>query len=72
MLFLMELMKKTFMISGMHCNSCAMMIEQELEDKVNKINVNFASEKAEIDFDEKKISEKEIKNEIKKLGYDIK
>lgn len=54
----------------MHCNSCAMLIEKELEDKVNSIKVNYSNEKAEIDFDEDKISEKEIKETIKKLGYE--
>ena len=56
----------------MHCNSCAMGIEHEIEDRVNRINVDFASERAEIDFDPEKITEKEIKKEIEKLGYKIK
>lgn len=64
--------KKTFSIKGMHCNSCAMAIELELEDKVEKINVNYAREKAEVEFDSKKISEKEIITIIKKLGYEAK
>ncbi len=55
----------------MHCNSCAMLIEKELEGKVNSIKVSYSDEKAEIDFDENKISEHEIKEAIKKLGYDI-
>jgi len=63
-------MKKTFVIKGMHCNSCANNIEQELKDKVNSINVSFAREKAEIDFDENKISEKEITEIINKMGYE--
>lgn len=51
-----------------------MLIENELKDKsgVKKVSVSYASEKAEIDFDEKKISEKKIKEIIKKLGYDAK
>ena len=65
-------MKKIFHISGMHCNSCAMVIELELEPRVNKISVDYASEKAEIDFDEKKISEKKIAEIITKLGYKVK
>ncbi|VVB83096.1 putative copper-exporting P-type ATPase A [uncultured archaeon] len=65
-------MKKTFQIKGMHCNSCATLIEKELEDKVNSIKVSYANEKAEIEFDENKISKEEIEKSIKKLGYDIK
>ncbi|MEK6913431.1 MAG: sulfite exporter TauE/SafE family protein [Nanoarchaeota archaeon] len=64
-------MKKEFSIKGMHCNSCSMLIENELKSKVRDIKVSYANEKAEIDFDENKISEEEIKKIIKKLGYSI-
>lgn len=57
-------------IKGMSCNSCSQKIEDELKDKVNKIEVNFAKGQAEIDFNPEKISEKEIIETIKKLGYD--
>lgn len=62
-------MKKVFKIKGMHCNSCAQRIEDKLKDKVNKVSVNFAKEKAEVDFDEDKISEKEIKKLVAQEGY---
>lgn len=61
--------KKIFKIKGMHCNSCSNLIENSLKDKVNHVSVSFSKEVAKIDFDEDKISEKEIKNIIKKLGY---
>lgn len=53
----------------MHCNSCAMLTENELKDKVNNISVSYAKGEAEIDFDENKISEREIIETIKRLGY---
>ncbi|OGJ20262.1 hypothetical protein A3K73_08325 [Candidatus Pacearchaeota archaeon RBG_13_36_9] len=62
-------MKQTFSIEGMHCNSCCMLIENELKGKVNSIKASFKEGKAEIDFDPKKISEEEIKEKIEKLGY---
>lgn len=64
-------MKKIFQIKGMHCNSCATLIEKELKDKVESIKVSYSNESAEINFNENKISEKEIEDSIKKLGYDI-
>ncbi|MDO8622943.1 MAG: sulfite exporter TauE/SafE family protein [archaeon] len=64
-------MKKIFRIKGMHCNSCAMLIEEKLKDKVNHISVSYSKSQAEIDFDENKISEKEIKEIIKKCGYEF-
>jgi Cu+-exporting ATPase len=67
-------MKKIYKIEGMHCNSCATAIELELEDKpgIKKAKADFTGEKAEVEFDENKISEKEIKTIIKKLGYNAK
>lgn len=54
----------------MHCNSCAQLIERSLKNKVNSVNVSYAKERAEVDFDESKIGEKEIQNLIAKEGYE--
>lgn len=56
-------------IEGMHCSSCSRLIESELQDKVKSISVNPDTNKAVIEFDEKKISEQQIKNIITELGY---
>ncbi|MEK7562314.1 MAG: heavy metal-associated domain-containing protein [Patescibacteria group bacterium] len=58
-------------ISGMHCNSCAKIIETTLEEKegVSSISVNYDSKKAFLEFDEQKINFDEIKSEIETLGY---
>lgn len=52
----------------MHCSSCSKLIESELQDKGVKAQVQ-ESGKAIIEFDEKKISEQQIKNVITELGY---
>lgn len=65
-------MKKIILkIEGMHCGSCVMNIEGELEDTegIKKSKVNFAAEKAEIEYDEKKIDSKKIQSIIADLGY---
>ncbi len=67
-------MKKiTFPIAGMDCASCARNIEKNLlkEKGVEKASVNFASEKAQIEFDEKKIDEKGIIRAVEKSGYKV-
>jgi len=66
----MKSMKRIFKIKGMTCNSCAMLIEKSLKDKVNSVSASFSKEETEVDFDENKISEKEIIKEIEKLGYE--
>lgn len=60
--------KLNLTIKGMHCASCSKLIQSELEDKGIKAQVQ-ESGKASIEFDEKKISEQQIKDIIKKLGY---
>ncbi|MBU2025191.1 MAG: heavy metal translocating P-type ATPase [Patescibacteria group bacterium] len=58
-------------IQGMHCASCAATIENNLKKQkgVFSASVNFASEKAVIEFNRGKINQKEIQVIIKKLGY---
>lgn len=62
---------KTFKVGGMHCTSCALMIESDLEDAGVKAHCNYAKETLEVEFDEKKVSEKEISEVVAKSGYQI-
>ena len=58
-------------ISGMHCTSCAMNIDGELEDTegIKSSNTNYAKQVTEIEYDEKKINDKKIIEIIKNVGY---
>lgn len=57
----------------MHCVSCSQIIENRLKkvEGIEDINVSYATEKAEVDFDETKISENKIYEEIEKSGYKV-
>lgn len=61
-------------IFGMHCTSCAMNIDGELEDTegVKEAKTNYAKQQTEVTFDPEKISPDKIINIIKKLddSYD--
>jgi len=59
---------------GMHCASCSAIIENALEkeDGITSVSVNFASEKASIEFNKTIIRLEEIQGIIKKLGYEAK
>lgn len=63
--------KIVYKISGMHCKSCEILIEDKLKEleNIKKINVDCNKEVAEIFFDSEKPDEKEIKKAIEKLGY---
>src|SRR3989338_1872382 len=58
-------------VSGMHCASCANTIEKKLSKQPGVINarVNFANEKAIVEYDSSKINEKSIADAINKTGY---
>jgi copper chaperone CopZ len=63
--------KKIFKISGMHCTSCAMNIDGELEDTdgIKESNTSYAKSQTEVEFDPEKISDKVITEIIRKVGY---
>lgn len=58
-------------IKGIHCKSCKILIETEIDALagVNKVAVNHQTGAAEIEFDDKKITKEKIFAEIKKLNY---
>ncbi|MDP1728867.1 MAG: heavy metal translocating P-type ATPase, partial [archaeon] len=57
-------------ITGMHCQSCVTLISKKLQKEagVKYSNVNFATEKASVEFDETISSESKIISAIKSLG----
>ena len=54
--------KKKFKINGMHCSSCAMNIDFDLEDVdgIKSVKTNYARQECEVEFDEKKINDQRI------------
>ncbi len=65
--------KKSYHVKGMHCASCSTIIVKKLKKipGVESCEVNFATEKANISFDDKKVSNEDMNNEINKLGYSL-
>jgi len=65
------LKKETIFISGMDCAACALNIERKLKktEGVLSANVNFATNKATVEFDETKIIFSNLKSVITSLGY---
>ncbi|MDP3982570.1 MAG: heavy metal translocating P-type ATPase [bacterium] len=58
-------------LSGMHCSSCAGLIERSLKKVpgVKEANVNFAAEKASILLDESVSPKQKLVDAVKKTGY---
>ncbi|MFA6048834.1 MAG: heavy metal translocating P-type ATPase [Candidatus Micrarchaeia archaeon] len=67
----MKTTKIVLSINGMHCASCATLINRKLSriPGVSSANVNYSAGKATVDFDEKQAGEKQILETVKSLGY---
>lgn len=68
------MVKKKFKIADMHCSSCALTIDMDLEDLagVNKVQTSYAASITEVDFDPNKVTDQHIVESIKKSGYTAK
>ncbi|MCJ7817195.1 MAG: heavy metal translocating P-type ATPase [Candidatus Aenigmarchaeota archaeon] len=64
--------KAVIKISGMHCAACALNIEKSLKKNkgILSASVNYASEKAYVDFDPSLTSLEKIQKTIKDTGYE--
>lgn len=61
-------MKKVYKIEGMHCASCASMIELDLEDEGIRASCSYADCSLAVDGDHDK---KKVLEIVKKSGYKI-
>lgn len=65
------LVKAKLKIAGMHCSSCAMNIDFDLEDLegVSLVKTNYARAETDIEFDSEKLQLNKILDQIEKTGY---
>jgi len=65
--------KITIGVSGMHCASCAKIIENKLnkEDSIKEISVNPLTEQAEISYNPETFNQEDISKKVKDLGYSL-
>jgi Cu+-exporting ATPase len=65
--------KASIEIIGMHCASCAVAIEDSLNklEGVSKAAVNFATEKAYVEYDPAKVRPQDLEQAIKAAGYGV-
>ncbi len=59
-------------LGGMHCASCAMLIEDELEelDGVHMASASYPRQRAEVSFDDRRIGSAAILETVGRLGYE--
>lgn len=63
--------KKSFPIIGMHCASCAKLIERSLSKVPGVIScaVNYGSESATVELEENKVTDKNLGKVVEDIGY---
>lgn len=63
----------TYRVKGMHCASCAAIIEKTLKksDGVSSVEVNYGTETATIAHDDSKITSQDLSKKIEPLGYSL-
>lgn len=64
--------KQKLMVQGMHCGSCAMNIDDELEELVGveRSKTSYRKQRTEVEFDESVVGLDDIRKAIRSLGYD--
>lgn len=63
--------EKSFKIEGMTCAACVRAVERAVKklDGIDEANVNLATEKMVVKYDEEKLSESKIVETVVKSGY---
>ncbi len=64
---------QTYKVKGMHCASCASIIEKTFKktDGVHSVEVNYGTETAKLAYDETKTNPHHLSEKIEKLGYTL-
>jgi len=65
--------QKTYRIKGMHCASCAGIIEKTFKkiEGVENAEANYATEAVKVSFDETKITPENLSKKIEPYGYSL-
>ena len=62
---------RSYFVKGMHCASCAAIISKKLSkvEGIKEVNVNLATEKAKLEFENDALSIEAVNDVISKYGY---
>ncbi len=69
-----KIVKTKLKIEGMHCSSCAMNIDMDLEDLegIKEASTSYAKQVSEVEYDEEDVKIEDIVKSIEKTGYKAK
>lgn len=61
--------KKSYKVLGMHCTSCPLVIESDLEDAGVKASCNYARQTLDVEYDEARVTKETIEKVVTTAGY---
>ncbi|RJP45987.1 MAG: hypothetical protein C4584_02360 [Armatimonadetes bacterium] len=66
-----KIIKKKYKVLDMHCSSCALLIDMELEDVagIKSSSVSYPKQEAQVEFDGDEVKEEEIVKKVEDIGY---
>lgn len=65
------MIKKSYKVTGMHCPSCPLVIESDLEDAGVKASCNYARQTLDVEYDESCVSDEKITEVVRASGYGL-
>ncbi|MDP1721920.1 MAG: heavy-metal-associated domain-containing protein [Candidatus Gottesmanbacteria bacterium] len=65
------MIKKSYNVIGMHCTSCPLIIESDLEDIGVKSSCSYARQTLDVEFDDSRIAEGKISDVVRSSGYEL-
>lgn len=63
--------KKLYKVKGMHCTSCPLVIESDLEDAGITAKCNYARATLEVEYDDEKTTAETVVKTVQASGYTI-
>lgn len=69
-----KILTQKYGIEGMHCSSCALNIEMDLEELagIREASVSYARQEATVSFEAGSLTAEDIVEQIKESGYSAK
>jgi len=65
------MIKKKYQLAGLHCTSCSMVIEGELEDIGVAAACDYVKQEVVVEFDPEAVKDEEIVKTIERQGYKV-
>ena len=64
-------MRKKFYLSGLHCASCELLIENSIKEKISDAKVNVSHKRGDLEIEANSINDDQIRKIVTSCGYKV-